>query len=206
MPFIKRSKYARCAGSVSNREYNQEPISSSSAARDSKIKSNLDSRFTDSGVTTIGFGSRSSSSTEPASVTTIGFTRVSSLSNGSGSAAVINGVNGKKTVSFAVANLKSTSLNTSNSTTDNSHEEDDDEETTEYETDNDESEQSMTDDNAAAAAVAAGNSANAPLSEANLFVSEEERKKYLEQQFQETVSDYQKILKRLEQDNVLLCA
>ncbi|CAF1015982.1 unnamed protein product [Brachionus calyciflorus] len=37
----------------------------------------------------------------------------------------------------------------------------------------------------------------------NLFVSEEERKKYLEEQFQETVKDYRKIIHRLEYERIL---
>ncbi len=81
MPFIKRSKYARNAGAVSNEDYNKDPMASSSGnARDAKIKSSFDSRFTDSGVTTIGFGNPPARSTSSGPVTTIGFTRVNSAS------------------------------------------------------------------------------------------------------------------------------
>jgi hypothetical protein len=89
---------------------------------------------------------------------------------------------------------KNTSLNTSNSTTDNSHDdEEDDHDEDDDEEDEETDEQQSDDDNTPAKA----------LNPANLFVSEEERKKYLEQEFQEAVTGYRKILKRLEHDNVL---
>ncbi len=93
----------------------------------------------------------------------------------------------KKSVSFSTANgsaksvsfsTKLTSLNTSNSTTDKSDEDDDD-----------------ADDNA--------QNTDAK-SQENLFISEKARKEYLEQQFQESVDEYTKIIRRLEKDNVLV--
>jgi histone acetyltransferase 1 len=129
MPFIKRSKYARNAGAVSNQEYNKEPMASSSGnARDTKIKTNFESRFMDSGVTTIGFGNppgRSTASSAP--VTTIGFTRVNSASgsamvgqaaaatsiartNVNGPVATVNGVTANGTKKVGINNYQELSF------------------------------------------------------------------------------------------------
>ena len=193
MPFLRRSKYARNAGSVQNEEYNKEPMVSANA-RDVKIKNSLESRFVDSGVTTIGFGNRETKEeSSVSSVTTIGFTRVlSNVSAAQASCSSNSKPAAKKTVSFGNVNMastKNTSLNTSNSTTDNSSHDDD-----EDESDEEEEEESVNGDDA---------DFKEQLNQANLFVSEEERKKYLEQQFQESVQDYTKILRRLENDNLL---
>lgn len=61
LPFIRRTKYARNAGTVNDEDYNPEPVESSKSARDLKVKSTLENRFVESksGVTTIGFGSSS---------------------------------------------------------------------------------------------------------------------------------------------------
>jgi hypothetical protein len=69
----------------------------------------------------------------------------------------------------AVKSVKFTSMNTSSSTTDSNASDDENE-----------------------------NDENQGLSQANLFVSEQERKKYLEEQFQESLNDYNKTIKRLE--------
>ncbi len=73
----------------------------------------------------------------------------------------------------AVKSVKFTSMNTSNSTTDSNASDEDNE-----------------------------NDENQGLSPANLFVSEQERKKYLEEQFQESLNDYNKTIKRLEHANL----
>jgi len=74
----------------------------------------------------------------------------------------------------AVKSVKFTSMNTSNSTTDSNGSDDENE-----------------------------NDENQGLSQANLFVSEQERKKYLEEQFQESLNDYNKTIKRLEHANLI---
>lgn len=118
-------------------------------------------------------------------MTTIGFSRITPV------VATSNGQGQKKTVSF-----KSTSLNTSNSTTDNSHDDEDDEndESGEGHSDDD-SNQMSGDDNA--------DNNEAALNPANMFVSDEERKKYLDEKFKETTSLYEKIIKRMERENLL---
>lgn len=152
-------------------------------------------------TTQVGFGSSSSLSQvkegeeEPDCVTTIGFgPRPTAAASSSNTAQVMNILNmltsNKKSVSFAAASIpaKTTSLNTSNSTTDRD-DDDDDGDSDEEDDESGNNSQNNNDDQ--------------PLNQANLFVSETERKKYLEQQFQEAVQDYGKILKRLEHDNLL---
>lgn len=131
------------------------------------------------GTTTIGFGAAASkSSSNSNSAKNV---RGSSSTSINGKLVAVNGAhinngksNGSKSVSFAH------SFNKSDSAAENSDEDNND---------NDETESH--DENQAASA-----------SQANMFVSEAERKTYLEQQFQASVAEYQKIAARLESCSV----
>ena len=160
------------------------------------------------GVTTIGFGpsngskpsmsiSNGNGSKRFAAATTTSVVAMQALAPAMSSSkmapttVVAKTTNGAtKSVSFAVA--KNTSLNTSNSTTDkstSSHDGDDDDEDEDDE-DGDENDENM------------GLGQQQDASPEKLFVTPEERKTYLEEQFQLIVADYNKILKRLEKDNI----
>ena len=110
-------------------------------------------------------------------VTTIGFgANAIPVPSGSSKLTPLNltgSKSGKKMVSFST-----TSINTSNS--DNSHNEDDD--------DDDENDETQED---------------ATGGVEKLFMSEQERKEYLEKEFQQALIDYNKILKRLENANIV---
>jgi len=176
LPFIKRSKCARNAGAITNGPSTSgEENSKQPDVSGVNQKKSLESRFGASSSSS-GFSGNSESTT------TIGFGNLNTRG------AVSARPNGTKTVSFA--STKNTSLNTSNSTTDNSHNSSDMEENS-----NDSPYDNDTDQN---------DRGEKQLTQENLFVNEQERKNYLEQQFQESVNDYRKILKRLEDNCVSL--
>jgi histone acetyltransferase 1 len=138
----------------------------------SKPKNGLENRF--GGGSGVTSNGFGSREIDTVGVTTIGFGN----SNGGASKIAPLSINGKvNTVNGNGKKMvsfsgKNTSLNTSNSTTDNSNQSDGDED-----------------------------EPNA-MGQGNLFVSEQERKQYLEEQFQEALNDYNRILKRLEHENI----
>jgi hypothetical protein len=123
---------------------------------------------------------------EPEEETTIGFGAnakpVSTVFiNTGGSSRFNGGFNGKsaaKTVSFSAANVNGNSNG----------------KMTSLNTSNSTTDSNCSDEN---------DENGGQLSEANLFVGEKERKKYLEDQFQESVGEYTKVLKRLEHADLL---
>jgi histone acetyltransferase 1 len=203
LPFIRRSKCARNAGGTSSSNDDQiETIAESKAPvttvdpttnkrKTQKVKlTAMDSRFSgnlgklnendeeeeeEDGVTTIGFGKpppskmRRFGAAEPIGSST------TTIGFGSSSSSSSNGIK-KNTVTFGtVSNISSNGINKPSSlnSSDNTNEDD--------------------------ASDSSENNENSNVNnQENLFMSEADRKKYLEEQFQESIKGYAKVLKRLE--------
>ncbi len=180
-PFIRKNRAARTAGGCEKDEQSAEDT-------DSKLPKAISNRFGNEGETQIGFGGSSSSvGASSSSSSSSKIVNFSSKFENRAQSSASNGVttigfgntgtasnNKSKSVSFSA---KVTSLNTSNATTDKSSDS----------IDNDL-------DNEKASLFA--------LNQTNMFMNEKERKDLLEQQFQEAIEEYSKVIKRLEFQNV----
>jgi hypothetical protein len=173
-PFIRKTRAARTAGNFENAE---------SASTESKLPKILNDRFNqkDEGETQIGFGSTASAA--PSSSKSVSFS--SKLESKPQSSSGVTTIGFSKTPTIAPKSVsfsaKVSSLNTSNSTTDKS---------------SDSIEQDEEQEEKPASLFA--------LNQSNMFISEKERKDLLQQEFQEAIDEYTKVLKRLELYNVIL--
>lgn len=173
LPFIRKSKFARNGKSGDEKEQAQDEPKSSEVAV-SVGKRSLEDRF--------GPVDSKRFKKDEIGVTTIGFGAnavpvvPAPVSFSSKLTPTINGNGvGKKVVSFS-----SVTINTSNSTADNSHNDDEDEEDDDGNNQND-NENGIE----------------------KLFLSEQERKEYLEKEFQQALVDYRKILDRLQKAQIV---
>jgi hypothetical protein len=175
LPFIRKSKFAR-NGKANGETSEQEQPKSSEAASSSVGKRSLEDRF--------GPVESKRFKKDEIGVTTIGFganavevmpTPTINFSSKLTPITNGNGV-GKKAVSFSCV-----TINTSNSTADNSRNDDEEDE------ENDDNNQN-------------GNDGGVE----KLFLSEQERKEYLEKEFQQALVDYRKIIQRLESAKIVV--
>lgn len=226
LPFIRRTKFARGSGASTSAAAAAAAGSSSAAAGEPSKPTSLTDRFGKasnvfsrlnggggssstiveededeySGKTTIGFGRPGGSSgAQIVESTSIGFGSSASSKASNLGASVAKSVsfsnqikndlakvfaNGLKKANLKLANNSNSSMDNSNNDDDN---EDDDDE------DDDESD--------------ASSDAGLPMAEqpnlTNLLVSPEERKKYLEEKFQESIVEYRKVIRRLENANII---
>jgi len=173
-PFCQKTKAAR--GACSSGESAAEQTNGEQ--EETSLVKNLKNRFGDAqdGETQIGFGSSSASSS---SVVARSSKSVSFNSKLTSSAAGETQIGfGKPTSSKSVSfSTKVTSLNTSSSTTDKSSD-------------------SIDEDSNEKQTIFSLNEST------SIFIKDNERKQLLEQQFNEAVEDYRRILKRLENENV----
>ena len=174
LPFIRKSKFARNGKSGNSSEGNETSEQSKTSGTSSSSSEAIGKRNLED-----RFGPSESKrfKRDDVGVTTIGFGNNAvpvSTTPLSFSSKLTPATNGKKVVSFSTV-----SINTSNSTTDNSHNDDDDENEDEDKNDQEGGVE-------------------------KLFLSEQERKEYLDKEFQQALVDYKKILKRLENAKILV--
>jgi len=192
-PFLNRSKYARNAGGSLPDENQEEPETKSGSS--STLSKAFEGRFggssskfdgieeeeSESGVTQIGFGGKSASklNTKPVKMVSFGSRMGGDSESGTTQIGFGSKSNVESTTQIGFGNSnssKSVSFApkvTSLNTSDG---------TTDPENDEDENNSSKPE---------------------NLFMNDKDRKKYLETEFQNTVDEYTKIIKRLEQADAL---
>ena len=215
LPFIRRTKFARGSGASTSAAAAAAAGSSTSAADEPSKSASFSDRFGGKASNAFSRLNGGSSSTiveededEYSGKTTIGFGRptaqtVESTSIGFGSSSSSEAAS-SKSVSFSnqikndlakvFANgLKKANLangNGANSSLDNSNHDDEDD-------DDDD------DDDSDASSDAGGVPITDQPNLTNLLVSPEERKKYLEEKFQESIVEYRKVIRRLENANII---
>lgn len=175
-PFCQKTKAAR--GACSSGESAAEQTNGEQ--EETSLVKNLKNRFGDAqdGETQIGFGSSSASSSSSSAVArsskSVSFNSKLTSSSAGETQIGFGKPTSSKSVSFST---KVTSLNTSSSTTDKSSD-------------------SIDEDSNEKQTIFSLNEST------SIFIKDNERKQLLEQQFNEAVEDYRRILKRLENENV----